>query len=247
LSEHEGKTIPINTSRQDREKSADRKTAVQSHPRTEPVSVGPPKGPATAQNESEVDPLEKLRSAVHENRGHLKSAEFVDAAMGEIAHGQTWNRATALEALTLLVLAEKESWENRDRWMRSVADLENYKKRALHDKSRLLTYQHEELLRDLLPVLDSLERALGHSENTSVPSAFIEGMEMIAQMLRGVCEKYGVTPVKTVGEPFDPAIHEALSRMPAPGMKPNLVVKELEKGYLYKDRLLRPAKVVISG
>lgn len=247
MSEHEGKPIPIKMSRQDREKPTEPKTAVQGHMRSEPVGVGPPKDSSKAPSESERDPLDKLRSVVEENRDHLKSAEFVDAAVGEVANGRAWDRATTLEALTLLVLAEKESWENRDRWMRSVADFENYKKRALNDKTRLLTYQHEDLLRDLLPVLDSLERAVGHSENTSVPNAFIEGVEMIAQMLRGIFEKFGVTPVKAQGEPFDPAVHEALSRMPAPGMKPNVVVEVLEKGYLYKDRLLRPAKVVISG
>ncbi|MCA1960574.1 MAG: nucleotide exchange factor GrpE, partial [Desulfomonile sp.] len=146
-----------------------------------------------------------------------------------------------------LVSAEKEAWENRDRWVRSVADLENYKKRALHEKTRLLKYQHEDLLKDLLPVLDNLERALGHSENSHVSAAFVEGIGMIAQMLRGVFDRYGVTPVKAVGEPFDPAVHEALSQVPSPGVEPNTVVEELEKGYLYKDRLLRPAKVVISS
>jgi molecular chaperone GrpE len=131
--------------------------------------------------------------------------------------------------------------------MRSVADLENYKKRALHEKSRLITYQYEDLLKALLPVLDNLERALDHSQQAAVRDAFIEGVEMIAQMLRGALEKYGVTPVKALGERFDPAVHEALSQIPVADTEPNLVVEELEKGYLYKDRLLRPAKVVISG
>lgn len=246
LTEHEGKPIPINRSRQDKEQSDDRKTAVQQHPRTEPVSVRPPKESADAV-EAEVDPLEKVRRIVRENRDHLKSSVFIDEASGEIAAGHSLKRAIALEALTLLAVGEKEAWENRDRWMRSVADLENYKKRALHEKSRLITYQYEDLLKALLPVLDNLERALDHSQQGKVPEAFIEGVQMIAQMLKGVLEKYSVTPVKALGERFDPAVHEALSRMPVAGAEPNVVVEELEKGYMYKDRLLRPAKVVISG
>jgi len=246
LSEHEGKTIPINRHKQDREQSDDPTTAVQTHPRTEPMSVKPPKGPEAAEKAAEADPLEKLRGKMHESGDHLQSTRFIDSAVGELAKGHALNRASTLEALTLLVSAEKESWENRDRWVRSVADLENFKKRALHEKTRILKYQHEELLKDLLPVLDNLERALGATENSAVPAAFVEGVEMIAHMLRGVFEKHGVTPVKALGEPFDPAFHEALSQIPSPGVKPNTVVEELEKGYLYRDRLLRPAKVVIS-
>jgi len=246
LTEHEGRTIPINRHKQDREQSDDPTTAVQSHPRTEPVSVKPPKEAETAEKGAEPDPLEKLSKLVRENRDHLQNANFIDAGVNEIANGHTLNRASTLEALTLLVSAEKESWENRDRWVRSVADLENFKKRALHEKTRILKYQHEELLKDLLPVLDNLERALGAAESSAVPAAFVEGVEMIAQMFRGVFEKHGVTPVKALGEPFDPALHEALAQIPSPGAIPNTVVEELEKGYLYKDRLLRPAKVVIS-
>jgi len=142
--------------------------------------------------------------------------------------------------------ALKEAEENRDRWMRAVADLENYKKRALQEKSKFLKYRNEELLRDLLVVVDNLERAQTHCEAVGRSDALADGVCMITKMLKEILERYGVKPIKALGEPFDPHTHEAIARVPAGGRPVNHVVEEMEKGYMYQDRLLRPAKVVVS-
>jgi molecular chaperone GrpE len=142
--------------------------------------------------------------------------------------------------------AEKEAAENRDRWMRAVADLENYKKRAAHERSILLRYRHEEVLRDLLPVKDNLERALDNCKETDATRALLEGVAMIAKMLGEVLQKQGLTEIKALGEPFDPHRHEAIAQTPSNDQEPNMVIHEMEKGYLYHDRLLRPSKVVVS-
>lgn len=146
-----------------------------------------------------------------------------------------------------LSCALKEAAENRDRWMRAVAELENYKKRTLQEKSRLLKYKNEELLRDLLPIVDNMERALGHCDIEGKCDPLTEGVSMIAVMFRDTLVRFGVTEIKSLGEPFNPHVHEALARIPCEDQPPNTVVEVLEKGYLYQDRLLRPAKVAVSA
>ncbi len=101
--------------------------------------------------------------------------------------------------------------------MRAVAELENYKKRTLQEKSRLLKYRNEELLRDLLPIVDNMERALGHCEGEGRCDPLTEGVSMIAGMFRDTLVRFGVTEIKSLGEPFDPHVHEALARIPLRG------------------------------
>lgn len=143
--------------------------------------------------------------------------------------------------------AQEKASENRDRWLRAVAELENYKKRTLQEKTRLLKYKNEELLRDLLPVIDNLRRAVHHCGETSRSDRLLDGLKIVSDMFREILGKYGVTEIEALGKPFDPQFHEALARVNSPGTEPNLVVEELEKGYMYHDRLLRPSKVAISA
>jgi len=147
----------------------------------------------------------------------------------------------------LLEEARKEADENRDRWTRAVAELENYRKRMAQERSRFQKYQYEYLLRDLLPVLDNLQRALDHCSQAGTSDSFTEGVCMIAGMFRDIMERYGIKEIKALGEPFDPQFHEAIARMPSTDGRSNIVVEEMEKGYLYHDRLLRPARVVVSA
>jgi molecular chaperone GrpE len=146
-----------------------------------------------------------------------------------------------------LEMALKEASDNRDRWVRAVAELENYKKRALQEKSRLLKYKNEELLRELLPIVDNMERALAHCDVEGRCDPLTEGVSMIGSMFRDLLGRFGVTPMTALGEAFDPHVHEALAKIPTPNQPPNTVVEVLEKGYTYQDRLLRPAKVAVSA
>jgi molecular chaperone GrpE len=143
--------------------------------------------------------------------------------------------------------ARKLADENRDRWLRSVAELENYKKRSAQERSKLLKYKNEELLRDLLGVSDNLERAISHCDPSRSPAGLLEGLRLVADMQRDILAKYGVAPIESVGKPFDPNFHEALARVESAELPPNTVTEEMEKGYLYHDRLLRPSKVIISA
>ena len=97
-----------------------------------------------------------------------------------------------------------------------------------------------------MAVVDNLERAQMHCEAAGRSDALADGVCMITKMFREILERYGVKEIKALGEPFDPHLHEAIARVPAQDKTANQVVEEMEKGYMYQDRLLRPAKVGVS-
>ena len=146
-----------------------------------------------------------------------------------------------------LAIAKREAVENRDRWVRAVADLENYKKRAIQERSAILKYKNEDLLRDLLTVTDNIKRAVDFCSKEGRSDPVVDGICMISDMLRDLLKKYGVTEIEALGQPFDPNLHEAIAKVATEGQKPNTVTEVLEKGYMYQDRLLRAAKVLISA
>lgn len=144
-----------------------------------------------------------------------------------------------------LAAKEKEARENWDRFLRERADLENFRKRANREKEELLNYGYKSLIEEILPVLDNLERALNHASEDGLP-ALVEGIRMTHGMLLTSLRKFNVTPVAAIGTPFDPAFHQAMAQVPTGEHPPNTVVEEYQKGYLLKDRLLRPAMVSVS-
>ncbi|MCX5872510.1 MAG: nucleotide exchange factor GrpE [Deltaproteobacteria bacterium] len=142
--------------------------------------------------------------------------------------------------------ALKEAEDNRDRWLRAVADLENFKKRSMQERTKLIKYKEEDLLRELLPIVDNLERALAHGTKGEKKDPVAQGVRMVMGMFREVLKKYGVAEIESLGANFNPQFHEAIAQEPVQNGPSNVVSKELEKGYMYKDRLLRPSKVVVS-
>lgn len=184
----------------------------------------------------EQSPGESSETAVQQR----PTTEPVPAGEAKGAAGPTPSSEASLDE------AMKQAEENRDRWIRAVAELENFKKRSATERNRLLKYKNEDLLRDLLPIMDNMERALSHCEQTARSDSFVDGVCMILGMFREVLKRYDVTEVSALGEPFDPHRHEALMRVPVPDKEPNIVVEVLEKGYMYQDRLLRPAKVGVA-
>lgn len=146
-----------------------------------------------------------------------------------------------------LAAKEKEAKENYDRYLRTVADLENFKKRAARDKADILKYGKEDLIKDILPFLDSLDRALVHAENTesSDVQSFKSGIALIQDQLLCCLKKHGVEKIDSVGEDFDPNVHEALMQMDSAEHQDNQIVSEMEKGYLLNGRLIRPSRVCV--
>jgi molecular chaperone GrpE len=169
------------------------------------------------------------------------SEDFAEPTSEEASGGV---RETELQAEDPLEVAQKQAAENKDKWIRAVAELDNYKKRAIQERSNILKYKNEEVLRDMLPIVDNLSRALEHAPNKKDP--VVEGVSMVLGMFKDVLSRYGVTEITALGNTFDPHKHEAIARVPAQDAEPNTIVEELEKGYQYQDRLLRPSKVVVA-
>jgi molecular chaperone GrpE len=128
---------------------------------------------------------------------------------------------------------------------RVQADFENYRKRALRDQERLVAHAHERLVRDLLPVLDDLERALEAAERHE-EAALVDGVRLVQQSLRGALEKEGLSEISTDG-PFDPHVHEAMLSRPDEGSEPGAVLEVVQRGYRLGDRVVRPARVIVAA
>ena len=141
-------------------------------------------------------------------------------------------------------MKEKEASVNYDKFLRAVADLENYKKRSIREKADIIKYGKEEIIRDILPFVDSLDRALDHADSSDV-QAFKEGIRLIQEQLLSCLKKHGVEKIDSIGLDFDPNFHEALMQVESEEHAENKVVNEVEKGYLLNGRLLRPSKVCI--
>ena len=141
---------------------------------------------------------------------------------------------------------EKEAKEHYDRLLRVAADFENYKKRAAREKEEWIKFANEDLIKAILPFIDNLERAVNHAEKVEDIRSLIEGVKLTLQQLLQTLNKFGLSPIESVGKPFDPAVHEAMMLVETDQHEPNQVVEEFQKGYLLNDRLLRPATVSVS-
>jgi len=145
----------------------------------------------------------------------------------------------------LLEEKTKEAAENFDKWLRLRAEFENYKKRVQREKADLMKFASETLLKAMLPALDNLARAINHGKNAQENDPLLEGVEIIHKQFLTILEKFGVKPIQTAGEMFNPEKHEAIAQEESE-QEPNRVIAEVEKGYLFHDRLLRPAKVIVA-
>jgi molecular chaperone GrpE len=141
---------------------------------------------------------------------------------------------------------EKEAKENYDRFLRLSAELENYKKRAEKEKAETYKFANENILKDLLPVLDNLERALEHGRESGNLKGLLDGVELTHKALWTVLEKYGISKIEAMGEEFDPNHHEAVMVQEDAQKPAGQVISQLQIGYRLHNRLVRPAMVVVS-
>jgi len=167
------------------------------------------------------------------------------------------NQAEALEAeepesdpaeLTAEVDPMVQLTAERDEYLadlqRLAAEFENYRKRAARDQERLVAHAHERLVRELLPVLDDLERALEAAERHE-EAALVDGVKLVEQSLRKALVKEGLVEIETDG-PFDPHVHEALLTQPRDEAEPGSVLEVVQRGYRLGDRVVRPARVIVA-
>jgi molecular chaperone GrpE len=143
--------------------------------------------------------------------------------------------------------AQAEARENHDRMLRMAAEFENYKKRTNREMEDLKKYATENLIRQLLTIVDNLERAIeSASADNQNGQSVVDGVSLTLAEVMKILEKHHVAPIEALGEPFDPTFHQAMCQEESQDHPPNTVVQEYQKGYMIHDRLLRPAMVVVS-
>ena len=143
--------------------------------------------------------------------------------------------------------AQKESKENYERFLRVSAEFENYRKRAVREQAEFKKFSNESLIRQLLPIVDDLERAVqSATESSGAVHAIRQGVSLTLENILNVLENFHVEQIQAMGQPFDPNFHEAVMQENDAQHPDNTVIRELQKGYLLNGRLLRPAMVVVS-
>jgi molecular chaperone GrpE len=153
---------------------------------------------------------------------------------------------TKQELIEKLKDAEQKAQENYDLYMRTYAEMENVKRRGVKEREELAKFANESLIKEILPVIDSLEKALAHVQDGNNPSGLAEGIELTLNGLMTTLEKAGLEEVEAMGKPFDPHFHEAISQQADDTVPPKHVIMEMQKGYLLNGRLVRPSMVMIS-
>lgn len=162
---------------------------------------------------------------------------------------QPMDPSVQLEADLKAAKAEAADWQ--DRFLRKAAEFENFRKRADKDKNDALMLAKSSVLLEFLAVADACERALesfaGAKGEPETLRNYREGVELLYKQLLDTLIRVGVVPVEAEGKPFDPHLHEAISRQETRDAKPDTVVKELRRGYSFKDKLLRPSQVIVAA
>lgn len=146
-----------------------------------------------------------------------------------------------------LAAAEMAQGVARDQALRAVAEMENIRKRALRDVENAHRYALEKFSGELLAVRDSLELAVQNGAKTADPNIMLEGQQATLKLLQRAFEKFAITQLDPLGEPFDPALHEAVLMQPSATAEPNSVLQVVQAGYQLNGRLLRPARVIVAS
>ncbi len=181
----------------------------------------------------------KGREEVREEKAGEETARIEEPTAEKREQGPVEKIQARLEEKT------REAAENLDKWLRARAEFENFKKRAQKERADTIKFGNETLLQAMLPALDNLSRAIEEGKKTKEIDSLLEGVEMTYRQFLSILEKYGVRPIQAVGEFFNPEKHEALAHEENEE-EPHKVIAEVEKGYLFHDRLLRPSKVIVS-
>ena len=196
---------------------------------------------------------------MNENRG--EETFKIEISQAESGTGDEENRTEggnevieekALEKMTKAELTQKvkelqeESEKNYDQYLRAQAEIDNILKRNKREKEEWVKYSNETLIKEILPVVDNLEKAMSHSNDENSLHALREGVELILKGLKDTLAKSGLEEVKTKGEPFDPCFHHAVSEQYDENYENGVIIDVLQKGYTLNQRLIRPAMVVLN-
>ncbi len=166
--------------------------------------------------------------------------------LAESVQDDEQNAADDSESGSELEELRKQSDENYQRYLRVQADFDNFRRRARLEKEDFAKYASLKLIEQLLPVVDNFERALSSSKETKDFEALAKGLDMTFRQLDQLLAQEGLTPIEAVGKPFNPEFHQAIMQVESDGHEEGIVLEELQKGYMLKDKVIRPAMVKVS-
>jgi molecular chaperone GrpE len=169
-----------------------------------------------------------------------EAAETTEEAGVEAAGADTDPAAAQLEEL------KKQADDNYQRYLRAQADFDNFRRRARQEKEDFAKYASLKLIEQLLPVVDNFGRALAASKDNRDYDALVKGLDMTYRQLDQVLVQEGLSPIETLGQPFNPELHQAVMQVESDEHGEGIVVEELQKGYMLKDKVIRPAMVKVS-
>ena len=183
----------------------------------------------------------------HEERDDSVAADAaaeIDRAFKDeaVSDGKTEDDRVADELLSI----RDELDESKDRVLRLAAELENYRKRVTRQREEEQRYANMQLIRDMLPVLDNMQRAIEAAEKSQDASGLLQGFQMVAQLLQGVLKQHHCEVIEALHQPFDPHLHEAVTQQVSDEFPANTVLAEVQGGYRLFDRVVRPSQVIVS-
>ncbi len=198
--------------------------------------------------------MTEARKIKIQNTGPEDFPEEQDAGAGIPGHAPADNQEPARiefsveELADMLAAKEKEAEETRDRLLRVTAEFENYKKRSAREIEEYRKYANQSLLKEMLSAVDHIELAIQSAESApETNTSLLDGLRLTLKELLRIFDKFNVSPVESVGKPFNPEFHEAIMCEESPDIPENTVIREMQKGYLIGSRLLRPALVVVAA
>jgi molecular chaperone GrpE len=180
-----------------------------------------------------------------EERQNANTIENLDTSLPDDSSA-TGETGVAEELQRAVVTKTEEYKELNDKYLRLAAEFDNFKRLAQRDQRDQIRFGNEQLLKELLPVVDNLERAIKASRNGGSPDVLIQGVDLTLKQLTGALTRFHVKSVETVGQPFDPATHQAVTSVASEKVPEQHVVDEFQRGYRLHDRILRPAMVSVS-
>lgn len=184
-----------------------------------------------------------------ERQDEVTSQEPQDTqnAAGAEGAAEAVNEANNADVTAELEKLRAENEEYQQRLLRAQADFDNFRRRTVKEKEELGKYASAKLITELLPVIDNFERALNTTGDISDAASYIKGVEMIFRQLEGVLKAEGLTAMEVEGQPFNPEFHQAIMQVESEEHEEGIVVEVVQKGYMLKDKVLRPAMVKVSG
>ena len=205
-----------------------------------------PRKPRTPRNGEEEKPADEPTGTT------IAPSDELEAALAEAVASVEERQATAAAQEGAEAeeggASSEEAAALKDQLLRLHADFDNLRRRTLREKEEAFRYGHEKLVKDLLPTVDNLERAVDHARQNEGGDieGLLQGVELVLHELQGVFSRHGVEEIEAEGNPFDPAFHEAMAQAPDDSVPANTVVQVFQRGYQLRDHLIRPARVVVS-